>query len=285
MMSRDGERDDDNVEEVIRYYNKTESRLGYDLVLGGTKHFGYYSKGDRPWDFRSALRRMEEKLAHSLELAPGSLVLDAGCGVGEVAVNLASRHGLRVVGIDILDFNLTEARKRARAEGVSRLVEFREMSYAELELPADHFDGVYTMETLVHAASAAKVLRQFWRVLKPGGRLVLFEYSRAPDAEMPPRCARVLREINEVAAMPSFQRFEHGLLEGLVEAAGFSQVKSEDITERMLPMIRAFAVMGAVPYAIGVLTGKRRKVVNAMSAVEFWRYRRYWRYNVITAAK
>src|SRR6266536_3092049 len=205
MRIRDGERDDDNVEEVIRYYNKTESRLGYDLVLGGTKHFGYYSKGDRPWDFRSALRRMEEKLAHSLELAPGSLVLDAGCGVGEVAVNLASRHGLRVVGIDILDFNLTEARKRARAEGVSRLVEFREMSYAELELPADHFDGVYTMETLVHAASAAKVLRQFWRVLKPGGRLVL--------------------------------------------------------------------------------SGKRRKVVNAMSAVEFWRYRRYWRYNVITAAK
>src|SRR6266536_498516 len=56
MRIRDGERDDDNVEEVIRYYNKTESRLGYALVLGGTKHFGYYSKGDRHWDFRSAVR-------------------------------------------------------------------------------------------------------------------------------------------------------------------------------------------------------------------------------------
>lgn len=284
-MTRADRDDTDNVEDVIRYYNKTESRVGYDLVLGGTKHFGYYSKGDNPWALRSALRRMEEKLARSLGLTPGSLVLDAGCGVGDVAISLASRHGLRVVGIDILDFNLAEARRRAAAGDVSALVEFREMSYLGLDFPANHFDGAYTMETVVHASDPERALRELWRVLKPGGRLVLFEYSRSADAEMPSRCARVMREINQVAAMPGFQRFEHGVLEGLVDAAGFSQTKTEDITEHMLPMIRALAIMGAVPYAIGILAGKRHKVINAMSAVELSRYRRYWRYNVITAVK
>lgn len=38
-------------------------------------------------------------------------------------------------------------------------------------------DGVYTMETLVHATDLDKVLRGFFRILKPGGRLVEHEYE------------------------------------------------------------------------------------------------------------
>ena len=102
---------------------------------------------------------------------------------------------------------------------------------------------------------------------------------------MPPRAARVIRKINEVAAMPSFQRFEHGVLARLVEEAGFTDVTTEDITEHMIPMVRSFAIIGAIPYAIGVLTGRQSKVINAMSAVEFMRYRPYWQYNIFTALK
>jgi sterol 24-C-methyltransferase len=274
-----------NTQEVIRYYNKTESRVGYNLVLGGTKHFGYYSHGDNPWAFKAAMRRMEEKLASALDLPAGSTVLDAGCGVGDVAINLASNHGLRIVGIDILNFNIAEAYKRRQDQGIKELVEFAVMSYADLGFAGQHFDGVYTMETMVHAQDAERVLSEFWRVLKPGGRLVLFEYSRSPDSAMSARAARVIRQINEVAAMPSFQRFEHGVPERLVADAGFTDVKTEDITKHMIPMVRSFAIMTAIPYAIGVVTKRQSKVINSMSAVEFMRYRRNWRYNVITAIK
>ena len=45
-----------NVDEVVRYYHKTESRWGYELFLGGPKHFGWYEPGERPSPFGRSLR-------------------------------------------------------------------------------------------------------------------------------------------------------------------------------------------------------------------------------------
>lgn len=276
---------EDNSADVIRYYNKTESKVGYDVFLRGTKHFGLYRPGDSAWNSQAALLRMEDKLAQELDLAPGAKVLDAGCGVGEVADHLAKEYGLDVTGIDILDFNIEEANNRAKRLGLENHVSFQEMSYAQLDFPDETFDGVYTMETLVHAADAEGVLQQFNRVLKKGGRLVLFEYSRTPDRNMPKRASEAFRRVNDVAAMPSFQRFDHGVLEQLLEKAGFTSVTVEDITAQMLPMVHCFAIIARLPYAVALRLHKEEKLINAMSAVEFWRYRQYFRYNVYTANK
>lgn len=272
-------------DEVIRYYNKTESRLGYDLLLHGTKHFGYYEPGDRAWRLADSLRRMEDRLGTELALPPGSSVLDAGCGVGDVASRLAGKRRLHVTGIDILDFNIDEARRRVRRRDPAGLVDVRLMSYDDLTFPENTFDGVYTMETLVHAADPARVLAGFHRVLRPGGRLVLFEYQRAADEVMPPRARTAFRTINEVAAMPGFDLFTHGTLEAMARSAGFDEVGSTDITDHMLPMLRVFALAGSVPYAVARIVGRPDKVINAMSGVEFWKYRRFWRYDIVKGVK
>ena len=84
-----------------RYYASLESRVGYWCFLGGTRHFGYYQPGTMwPFPINGALRRMEDHLFDSLALQPGVEVLDAGCGVGHVAMHLA-RKGLRAHGIDV----------------------------------------------------------------------------------------------------------------------------------------------------------------------------------------
>jgi sterol 24-C-methyltransferase len=276
----------DNTDDVIRYYNRPESRIGYDLFLGGTKHFGLYGPGDSAWKWQAALRRMEDKLAKELALPAGSYVLDAGCGDGDVAIRLAAKYGIKITGLDILDFNIQEATRRAKRAELEKSVSFRRMSYADLGFPGETFDGVYTMEALVHAADAEIVLREFHRVLKPRrGHLAMFEYSRAPDHDMPARAAEVFREVNEAAAMPSYQRFEHGVLEQLLENAGFTSVTVEDITAGMLPMLRCFALIAKIPYEVAQALKRPDIVINVMSAVEFWRYRRYIRYNVYTARK
>ncbi|MDQ0144974.1 class I SAM-dependent methyltransferase [Pseudarthrobacter niigatensis] len=277
--------DSDQTNPVVNYYNRTESKVGYQVFLGGTKHFGFYNKGDRMWSFRAALRRMEDRLGESLALPRGSYVLDAGCGMGDVASRLADKFGLRVKGIDILDFNVSEAQKRVNERGLSDRVSVELMDYSNLSFEDGTFDGVYTMETLVHASSPEEVLRGLFRVLKPGGRLVMFEYSRDPQAAVSAKVNYAFAKVNELSAMPSFQRFDHGVLEQLIAATGFEKVAVEDITANMLPMVHGFSIIGWVPYQVAKWLNKTHKLVNAMSAVEFWKYRKHFRYNIYTACK
>src|SRR5438105_1601374 len=90
--------------QLQRYYSTLESRIGYRLLGGGTRHFGFYDNEKCwPWPISKALARMEDDLYDSLALTPGPdvEVLDAGSGYGKVAIHLA-RRGLRIQGIDIV---------------------------------------------------------------------------------------------------------------------------------------------------------------------------------------
>jgi hypothetical protein len=66
--------------QVIDYYRRPESRVTYALLLGGTRHFGWYPPGSEDLPMRVALRLMEDRLGRALDLPAGAVVLDAGCG-------------------------------------------------------------------------------------------------------------------------------------------------------------------------------------------------------------
>ncbi|MBS2965029.1 methyltransferase domain-containing protein [Actinocrinis puniceicyclus] len=272
-----------NLQSVSRYYDHTESRVGYKYLFGGTKHFGWYAPGDRAWHFRSALRRMEDELVRRLQVSEDEQVLDAGCGVGDVARTVAAKCRVSVVGIDVLEYNLDEARRRSSAAGLDQVTSFQLGDYHVLDFQDSTFDAVYTMETLVHAADPAKALSEFRRVLRPGGRLIMFEYSHAPVEAMTPDARRALERVCDLGAMPTWLMLDDGRMQQLLEAEGFTDVRAEDVTDRMLPMLRVFSVLGRFPYLMGRVLGKVPKVVNAMSGVEWYRHRSVWRYNIYTA--
>ncbi|CAJ2504975.1 Uu.00g123690.m01.CDS01 [Anthostomella pinea] len=171
------------------YYYSLESRIGYRLLLGGTRHFSYWDH-DTYWPFplTKGLRNMEDKLAEALALPAGSQVLDAGCGVGHVALHMAKAHGLRVEAIDIVDHHVYKASQNITRSGLPEgTVKVRKMDYHHLEdLPSQSMDGIYTMETFVHATDPKAVLDGFYRLLRPGGRLV------PPDMAFVPFGAAVL---------------------------------------------------------------------------------------------
>ena len=274
-----------NLSRVKRYYDRTESRLGYRYILHGTKHYGWYEPGQSMWQFTAAMRQMEDQLGKRLALPPESEVLDAGCGVGDVARTMAGKYKLRVTGIDILDFNLAEARARSAQAGLTERTTFLDGDYHNLQFPDETFDGVYTMETFVHAADPERALAEFLRVLRPGGRLVMFEYSRTPEEKLSSDASRAFRQVCELAAMPTWYRLNHGDLEKMIAAAGWTVDSVENVTERMLPMLHAFALIGRFPYWVGRVSGRTEKVVNALSGVEMYKYRDAWRYNIYTATK
>jgi sterol 24-C-methyltransferase len=277
--------DDPNLKRVMRYYDRTESRIGYLYFLHGTKHFGWYEPGQSKWQFTRAMRRMEDELGKRLDLPADAEVLDAGCGMGDVARTMATKYRLKVTGIDILDFNIDEARKRSTSSGLGDRTKFQLGDYHRLDFRDETFDGVYTMETLVHASDPEKVLSEFRRVLRPGGHLVMFEYSHAPESELSPAALKAFRQVCDLGAMPTWQRLEHGGMEPLLKEEGFGLDSAEDTSRRILPMLHAFYLFGRFPYFVGRAAHRVPNVVNAMSGVEMWRHREIWRYNMYVAHK
>lgn len=270
------------------YYASLESRIGYRLFLGDTRHFAYYPH-DTLWPFPigAALRRMEDKLAASLNLPPGAQVLDAGCGVGHVAIHLARQHGLRVRGIDVVERHVEKARRNVHRSGLSeKQVSVSRMDYHHMESVEDEsFDGVCTMETLVHATDPEKVLANYYRILRPGGHLTLFEYDHQLLQDSPNNLATSMRQINEYAAMPTNAISHPGVFKRMVEEAGFTTVQVEDLSENIKPLTRLFYVVAYVPWLFITLFHLEKYFINTVTGVEAYRGRGKWRYVTVSATK
>lgn len=268
------------------YYSSLESRIGYWLVLGGTRHFGYWTK-DTLWPFpiNRALRAMEDHLFDTLHLEKGSLVLDAGCGVGHVAIHMAKR-GLRVSCIDVVDRHMSRAKRNVHVNGFDGTITVQKMDYHHLDSFADStFDGVYTMETFVHATDPELALSEFFRVLKPGGSIALYEYDHNNLSKAPENMRASLEQINKYTAMPSNARFEQGVLQRMMTEVGFEDIEVNDLSINITPMLRLFFILAYLPFLIVRLFGLESVFINTVAAVKLYNSRDYCRYVAVSARK
>lgn len=168
-----------NQKKVVDYYENLESKLGYTFLTWDTKHFGYYPSKKNNISEREAQILMNDLLAENLKIKKGFKILDAGSGRGVVACYLAKKYHANITGIDLVPFEVEMSNKRAKNLGVTDKVKFLIEDYSETSFPKNFFDAVYTMETLVHSPNIKKTLKELFRVLKPGGKVVFFEYSRS----------------------------------------------------------------------------------------------------------
>ena len=277
----------DKLKKVIKYFNTKESKWGYAMLLKGTKHFGYYPKGKEKISMLKAQRLMEDKLAEILNLPANSLVLDAGSGEGNVAVNLAKKYNLRIYGVDLLDFAVKKAISNAEKLNLQNKVKFKLEDYTKLDFPSKTFDGIYTMETLVHVPDYKKALKEFYRVLKPNGKLVLFEYSMVSRKKFTPKELKIADMVNEESGMHSLPHFIHGKFPQILKSAGFRNVLVKNITPHIIPMLRKFYLIACIPYIFIKFLDLQRKFINTTFSVEGYRNSRkdFFRYNIISAVK
>jgi SAM-dependent methyltransferase len=143
-------------------------------------------------------------------------VLDLACGPGIVSAALAAA-AREVVAFDLTPEMLRKARERCAAEGLAN-VTFREGSATELPFADESFDAVVSRLAIHHFAEPEKVLAEAFRVLAPGGTLVIGDVVGADDPEK-----GALQNAIEVLRDPSHVRMlAAGELDRLVVAAGFA---------------------------------------------------------------
>jgi ubiquinone/menaquinone biosynthesis C-methylase UbiE len=141
-----------------------EAAATYDATVTRYFHF-FHVHSLHPWARRLIAKR------------PGATALDVGTGTGVVACTIA-KFGFKVTGIDHSPDMLGHATERARSMGVSGNVQFDLADGEKLKYPDASFDAVTIQGVIHHLPDAMPMLRESFRVLKPGGELYISEPCR-----------------------------------------------------------------------------------------------------------
>jgi SAM-dependent methyltransferase len=115
----------------------------------------------------------QDRFLGLLELSPGKRLLDIACGSGGPALRIATKTGCSLFGIDIHEDAVSTANSLAAQDGLSGRAEFRVANGAEpLPFADAFFDAITCIDAINHLPDRPRVLSDWARLLKPGGRLL-----------------------------------------------------------------------------------------------------------------
>jgi ubiquinone/menaquinone biosynthesis C-methylase UbiE len=179
---------------------------------------------EKVYSRRDILRR--RALVHdALAAEPGERVLDAGCGPGFYVAEILERVGASgsVVGVDASAPMLAVAAKRCEGNGN---VEFHEGDVTALPVGDADFDRVLSVQVLEYVADIPAALGELFRVLRPGGRVVIWDVDWSTvswHSRDPKRMERFLHAWDEHLTDPALPR----TLSARMRSAGFADVEIE----------------------------------------------------------
>jgi SAM-dependent methyltransferase len=199
-----------------------------------SKHPGHLSYA---WDLEAAasldagIRATTQQAVARMGLAHIAVprIFEAGCGIGGCTLEVAALFPRgQVCGLAIVRRQLAIAQERAVAQRIDN-VEFVCGNYLATPFPDQYFDVAFAMECIVHTPvhERPRLLRELLRILKPGGRLVIFDGF----AMRAPATATEREHIEEVMkgwTLPMPPRPE--LFREQAEDAGFRVLEQTDTT-------------------------------------------------------
>jgi SAM-dependent methyltransferase len=169
--------------------------------------------------------RRRQLVYTALQPKSGERILDVGCGPGFFAADLSERVGCTgsVTGVDRSPAMLALAAARCAAHAN---VDFREADATALPVDSGQFDAAISVQTLEYVAAVDTALAELHRVLRPGGRLVIWDVDWTTlswhSAERE-RMERVLRVWDGHLAHPALPR----TLSAQLRRTGFAEIELE----------------------------------------------------------
>jgi len=165
-----------------------------------------------------------DRFIELLRLKSSSNLLEIGSGSGGPALYVARKTKCRVTGLDVSEFGVRNANELAAKQSLDERAHFQ-LADASQPLPFgdETFDAIVSNDVMCHVPKRSEVLREWHRVLKPGGRMLFTD-------------AMVITGIvshEEIATRSSIGRYFYlprGENERLIEEAGFELILSDDVT-------------------------------------------------------
>jgi len=167
----------------------------------------------------------------ALNLAPGQLLVDLGCGRGGYSLEIARQTGARLLGLDFSPVAVAAAvaASRAASADIAAPAAFYVGNITATGIVTNAADAIVCIETIMFADTPLDMLRECRRILAPGGRLVLTCWEAMnPADERHPQWARRLDlprdlanagfEQVDIASKPAWREAERDLYESAIQA-------------------------------------------------------------------
>ncbi len=226
-------------QQIQQFYDSSSGL--WEEIWGEHLHHGYYGPdGNLKKERRQAQIDLIEELLHwgltsnSLTL---SQILDVGCGIGGSSLYLADKFQAHVTGITLSPVQSKRATERALEARLQEKTTFLVADALEMPFEANSFDLVWSLESAEHFPNKIQFLQESYRVLKPGGRLLMATWCHRPltgnagqltDAER-----RHLAEIYRVYALPYVISLPE--YEAIATQIGFQHLQTADWSTAVAP--------------------------------------------------
>jgi demethylmenaquinone methyltransferase/2-methoxy-6-polyprenyl-1,4-benzoquinol methylase len=185
-----------------------------------------------------------KKAIKMLQKDQPKLILDIATGTGDFAIEALALHPNKVIGVDISEGMLEEGRKKIKKKKLDHLIELQLGDSEKLLFPENNFDAVIVSFGVRNFENLEKGLSDMYRVLKPGGKTVIVEFSKPEKFPLKqgynfyfryilPQIGKLVSKDNEAYTyLPeSVQAFPYGnkFLE-ILEKVGFKNTKCRSLT-------------------------------------------------------
>lgn len=221
----------------IQQFYDSSSRL-WEEIWGEHMHHGYYGRaGTYKINRRQAQIDLIEELLDWSKVRTAENILDVGCGIGGSTLYLAKKFNAQATGITLSPAQAARATQRAQEFNLEETVRFQVADAQNMPFEDNNFDLVWSLESGEHMADKSKFLRECYRVLKPGGTLILVTWCHRPTnslaGELTSDEQRHLEEIYRVYRLPYVISLPE--YEAIALSCGFRDLHSDDWSMAVAP--------------------------------------------------
>lgn len=271
-------------QQIIEYYRLCESdyQKYWDLDESMAMHSGFWDASTK--NLRSALRRENEILAEIAGLKAGDWVLDAGCGLGGSSFFL-KEYGCHVDGITLSSDQVKKAQDKALTLSEEKRPQFHVMDFSSTHFPDSTFDCVWAIESMCHALDKQAFVREAYRVLKPGGKLVIADgFAKGKDKH--PQMEKWLSgwAVKELAEGKQFQE--------MMSRCKFEVNYNENFTKQVLPSSKRLYWLSLPLMMLSKINrwfGIRNQIQTDNIRAAYWHHKTLmqglWEYRVLVGTK